>query len=99
MCGYIYCTVREYSRIYQDFSTEGGARGERIGTGNKANPCYKIHGGSSPMVTVKTERIQNCYVILVRTRNDGNGYKSSIQTRGRRSEGALLGGGGSGGLK
>lgn len=36
----------------------GGTR--RIHFVNKANQCYKTHDGSSPMVTVKTERIPNC---------------------------------------
>lgn len=51
--------------IYLDLSTEGG-RGERdrIRFVNKANRCYKTHGGSSPMVTVKTERIPNGWDVI-----------------------------------
>lgn len=80
---YIYCVVTEHSHIYiSRFQHRGGRGTRRIHFVNKANRCYKTHDGSSPMVTVKTERIPNCWdviiviiiIIIIKIWNDKNSY-------------------------
>lgn len=53
--------IHIFLEIYIFFQHRGG-RGEReeLIFVNKANRCYETHDGSSPMVTVETERIPNC---------------------------------------